>query len=215
MSVRPRSATDHLAALHVDADAVLDEIETLVDSLDAATVRRRPGPDRWSVADCLAHLVAIGHAYHPRVRAALAQWDSRASTTGAPRDGEYRPSWFGRLFIHMSGPNGRNIRIRARGPFVPPPPGDDVVDQFRAIQQQLIALIEGAAFADLQAVRITSPLSRLVTLSLGECLQMLVGHERRHLAQMHDILAELGVERAASAAVARRLAAGEATTRPH
>ncbi len=193
-----QSSTDHLAALRRDAQAVLEEVEQLVAGVDASRLRERPAPDRWSVADCLTHLAVTGDAYHPRIRAALAAWRADRTEGGVPPNGEYRPSLFGRFFIRLTGPRGRNVKTRARGPFAPPPAGDDAVQRFRATQAQLLSLIEAAAFADLQRIRIPSPLIRLLALSLGECLEMLVGHERRHLQQMRETLAALE-EKAASA----------------
>lgn len=174
--------------------ALLDENDAaataLTSGLTPAQLLWRPSPERWGIADCFEHLIATGVAYLPRVADALAAPERRrASSTGADaaRQEErlYRPTWFGRLFVRASGPEGRPIKTR--GPFVPPPASPDAPARFLAQQDTLRTLLADAEGRDLRAIRIHSPLSRLLTLRLGECLEMLVVHEQRHLRQAERV----------------------------
>lgn len=177
---RPMSAPTrraHLARLAALADANAAELARLVDGLDATRLLWRPSPERWGIADCCEHLIATGTAYHPRIRAALAQ----APRDAAGDDRRWTPTWFGRLFVHLAGPRGR--AIRARGPFVPPQARPGAPRRLLAQQDELRALIADAHGVDLRAVRIPSPLGGWLTLRLGEALEMLLEHQRRHLAQ--------------------------------
>lgn len=179
------SAAEHLERLAAGARENAREVEAVVRGLDEEALMWRPEPGRWGVADCLEHLVATAAAYHPRVRAAI---------DAAPASGPaavYKPRLFGRLFIRLSGPDAP-VRLRARGPFVPPRTRPDAPERFAARQDELLGLIADASGADLQAARVTSPLSRLLALTLGECLEMLVAHQRRHLGQARRVRAEPG-----------------------
>lgn len=167
---------DHLDRLAAEAEGIGGEVRALTDGLTPDQLLWRPAPERWGIADCLEHLIATAAAYHPRIRAAL----ERAPR--ADRSDLYRPRLFGRLFIRASGPEGK-LRIRARGPFVPPPAGPDTPDRFLSRQAELLELVRASRGADLNRTRIRSPLSRFLSLTLGECLEMLVAHQRRHLQQ--------------------------------
>jgi hypothetical protein len=79
------------------------------------------------------------------------------------------------------GPNGR--AVRAPLALVPPPARPDAPARLLAQQDELRALIADAHGVDLRAVRIPSPISRLLSLRLGEALEMLLLHQRRHLNQ--------------------------------
>lgn len=179
----------HLARLRELTDAVDARSGALTAGLTPAQRLWRPAPERWGIADCFEHLVATGRAYYPRVGAAIA-----AATPAADRGRwaatDFRPTWFGGWFVRSAGPGGRPIRTR--GPFVPPAATADAPERFLAQQATLRALLHDAEGHDLRAIRIHSPLSRLLTLRLGECLEMLVVHEMRHLDQAERVLDEPG-----------------------
>ncbi len=174
----------HLARLHELTDAVEARSRTLVDGLTPAQRLWRPDPERWGVADCFEHLVTTGDAYHPRVAAAMSA-ASPAADLARWSATEFRPTWFGAWFVRAAGPGGRPIR--AFRPFVPPPATPDAPERFLAQQGTLRALIDRARGHDLRAIRIHSPISRLITLRLGECLEMLVVHAQRHLEQAERV----------------------------
>ncbi len=179
----------HLARLRDLTVSIDVRTRALVADLEPDELLRRPAPEAWGIADCFEHLLATGLAYYPRVGDAI----SAAQPVGAGdhqawADGPYRPTWFGRWFIRSAGPGGRPIR--SRGPFVPPPATPDAPERFLAQQCTLRGLIDRAAEGyDLRGIRIHSPLSRLLTLRLGECLEMLVMHEMRHLEQAERVRA--------------------------
>ncbi len=190
------TAAEHLTTLRDRLDAIDGAARALAAPLAAVQRLWRPAPDRWGVADCFEHLIATGAAYYPRASAALVadrpiEPARRAALAGAP----YRSTWFGRWFVRAAGPGGR--RIRAPRPFVPPPAQADAPERFLVQQGELRAILAAADGRDLGAVRVPSPVSRLLTLRLGDCLAMLVAHEARHLAQAERVRAEPGFPPAA------------------
>jgi hypothetical protein len=64
-----------------------------------------------------------------------------------------------------------------------------VLDRFLACQALLLAAIEGADGLDLNRVRVTTPISRVLRISLGEALALATGHTRRHLDQARRVRA--------------------------
>jgi hypothetical protein len=168
---------EHLARLAELADANADEIARVAADLDATRLLWRPSPERWGVADCMEHLVSTGAAYYPKMRAAV----EAATHDPARDDARWAPSWLGRFLLGAVGPNGRAVRAPAA--LIPPPARPDAPARLLAQQDELRALIAEAHGADLRAVRIPSPISRLLSLRLGEALEMLLLHQRRHLNQ--------------------------------
>ena len=168
---------EHLARLAELADANADEIARVAAGLDATRLLWRPSPERWGVADCMEHLVATSAAYHPKLRTAI----ETAAHDPARDDARWAPSWLGRFLLNAVGPNGRAVREPAA--LIPPPARPDAQTRLQAQEDVLRALIAKAYGADLRAVRIPSPISRLLSLRLGEALEMLLLHQRRHLNQ--------------------------------
>src|SRR5262245_26724195 len=64
-------AAPHLRRLWEIAREVVAGTERLTAGLSAAQLAWQPAPERWSVAQCFAHLVVTGDAYYPRVQAAI------------------------------------------------------------------------------------------------------------------------------------------------
>jgi len=168
---------EHLARLAALADANADEVARVAEHLDATRLLWRPSPERWGVADCMEHLVATGSAFYPKVRAAI----GAAPHDDARDDARWSYSWLGRFLLGAVGPNGR--AARAPSVLIPPPARPDAPARLLAQQDELRALIADAQGVDLRRVRIPSPVSRLLTLRLGEALEMLLLHQRRHLNQ--------------------------------
>lgn len=181
----PISTEAHLTRVKAQARDNIYEADRLVQGLGRDELLWRPAPDRWGVADCFEHLFSTGAAYHPRIRSALA-----SAPPGDP-SAVYRRTFFGRAFLYFAGPEGR-VRIRARELFAPGPSRPDAPERFQDQQEELLDLIEEARGVDLRRTRVTSPLSRLLTLTLGECLEMLVQHQRRHLYQARRVIKEAG-----------------------
>jgi hypothetical protein len=181
-------ADPHLARLWEIAREVVSGTERLTAGLSETQLKWRPAPERWSVAQCFAHLVATGEAYYPRVQGAV----EAARAKGIARRRPFRPSWFGARFIAAAGPEVK-VKIRAFRVFRPAddPPADSP-RRFLAQQQILFRLLADADGLDLERPKVSSPVSRLLRLSLGEALTMLAVHEQRHLLQAERVTREPG-----------------------
>jgi hypothetical protein len=184
-------ADPHLAGLWQIAREVVAGTERLTARLSEGQLRWRPAPERWSVAQCFAHLVVTGDAYYPRVQTAI----EGARARGLVRRAPFRPSWFGARFIAAAGPEVK-VKIRAFRVFRPAPdPPADSPRRFLAQQEIFFGLLRDADGLDLRRSKVSSPVSRLLRLSLGEALTMLAAHEQRHLLQAERVTREPGFPR--------------------
>lgn len=168
---------EHLATLRARLAANEAALHALADDLGAGQRLWRPAPERWGVADCCEHLLTVDGLYLPRIAAAL----DAAPVDPAHDATPWRPTWFGRRFVAAAGPGGRPIR--AFRVFQPPPARADAPERLLAHQRALAALLDRARGRDLRGPKVASPLSRFLTLRVGEALEMLVAHQERHLAQ--------------------------------
>lgn len=203
-----RTVGHHLDALSTATSDLAQEVDKLVAALTEEQLLWRPRRGEWGVADCLEHLVATGEVYHPRIRTQLlAAWHDPYM-----EDEPYEPTWFGRRFIREHGPNGRPLK--ARGPLVPARATVDTPARFAARQIELLELISDAREVDLRRVRIKSPQSRWRPLPLGEALEMLVVHQRRHVAQARRVAETTGFPSRSGSTFAARSQSGLAHPSP-
>lgn len=172
---------DQLAACSADVDA-------LVAPLSEAQGRWRPGPGRWSVAECLAHLAATARQYQPGLDGAAESARGRAAPGGVAA-GAFRPGWFGRRLVAGMEP-GAGPRLPTTSALTPPAEVSlaDAVRAFREAQGRLRGTLGAVAGLDLGSATLRSPVLPVLRLSLGTALAMLAAHERRHLAQARRVV---------------------------
>ena len=192
METISQPAHPHLRRLMESAAGAESGVSDLVAPLTREQIFWKPAPERWSIAQCLDHLMVTGDQYYPRTRVAIDEARSRGLLSSAP----YAPSFIGKRFLGAVGPVIR-FRIKARPIFDPAPvPRPTVVDDFFMHRGTLLELIRDADGVDLRrGGTISSPLTRLLRFSIGECLEMLVVHEHRHLEQARRVVAEPGFPR--------------------
>lgn len=150
----------------------------------------QPGPGRWSVAQCLEHLMITQSTYFPVL-------DRLAEGTFSPTTWErYSPfsGLLGRMLIRSLDPaNTRRTKTVATSRPSESAIGADIVERFALHQDELVARLRALpGTGEPRSVVITSPLSRFVTYSLADCLTILVVHGRRHLAQAQRVTATAG-----------------------
>ncbi|MEM8964092.1 MAG: DinB family protein [Acidobacteriota bacterium] len=175
--------------MHSFLQARLDDLETArrqVDTLVAETTAEQrawqPEPTSWSIDQVLAHLNVTAEQYHPRVQRLMDRLRSRGLTSNRL----YRPSPFAKLFNYVAGPEN-NMKLKAPGKFVPPSAAPDTLERYRGQQEELGGLISQADGLDLNKLSLGSPITPLIRFSLGEALELLCVHQKRHLRQVEGI----------------------------
>lgn len=154
-------------------------------ALDYEKFNWSPEPGRWSVGQCLEHLVKSNEPY-------FAIFDSVANGTKRTTIWERLPIWptlWGKALYNTIKPE--NTR-KAKAPRIFQPTIGTVplsiLDDFCKQQPRLIAAMESARGVDLGRTIITSPVAKVITYSLRDTFNILVAHEERHLRQAERVL---------------------------
>lgn len=156
------------------------EAKELTQGLSEARFNWRPAPDAWSIEECLEHLTVVGHWEARAIEKAVDEGRARGLTGSGPFS--YGP--VERFIIGMTEPPVRQ-KLPASRQFVPlhGQPVTAVLPTFLHVQSQFIFQIDRAAGLDLSRVKVATPISRFLRLSLGATLAQAAAHERRHLDQ--------------------------------
>jgi len=182
-----------LDQLTADVEGFPAAVRALVDPLSAAQRLWRPGPERWSVADCFEHLLVTADQYHPRIRRALEE-AARKRPPEASAAYRRRPgtTLVGRMLL-------AGVREKVGRPlpapkvFAPPSIADpEAPEHFIARQEELLALLRDARGQDLHRTRLSTPVSRWLRLSVADALRVIVRHQRRHLGQARRVTEAAG-----------------------
>jgi hypothetical protein len=169
-----------LAVFRQQFEQIQQQAIQLTSKLNEARFNWRPSPGEWSIEECLSHLTMVG------------QWEVRAIDE-AIENGKRRgltgrgPFEFGaidRFVVHQTEPPVRSPRTTPRH-FVPlhGQPVTAVLPTFNHVQSQFVVQLERAEGLDLRRIKVSTPISRFLKLSLGAMFAQIAAHERRHLDQ--------------------------------
>ncbi len=160
-------------AIRVDARALLG-------GLSDEQLNWRSSPGRWSIAQCLEHLLTVHHLIEPKLRVAV--------HTAPPSDKPYRPGFLARLIIGSSEPPA-SVPMKSPKIYVPPVAATltDLRPAVDAMQRELVGLAEATEGVNRSRPKIASPVTKIVRLGLGEWFDFLAAHERRHLWQARQV----------------------------
>jgi len=146
---------------------------------------RRPGEDRWSAAEHLAHLPLTERPYFTVIEAALRAARSRGRLGVGPFKGGAVGNWFARM---MEPPVTRRMKTIQR---LRPPLAltiDGVVAEFEAARDALRGSLELAKGVDLDAAKLRSPFLKPLKMPVSSAYPVLLSHARRHLWLAHEAM---------------------------
>ena len=156
------------------------QVSELVKNLLHYQLNLRLESDRWSIAECVAHLNLFSEAFLPMISDACEQ----ARESGWLVDGPFKMDVIGRVLKYALEPPSKwkAVTTAAFEPLVVEPL-EHVTPRFYELQSELIRAIGSAASLNLNSIRIRSPLSNHVRYNLYSCFLIIAAHQRRHIWQ--------------------------------
>jgi hypothetical protein len=148
------------------------------DSIPAQYWNSRPGQDRWSPAEIIAHVVMV--------EVSVAAYAQKVSTK-PPKQFPFHK----RLHLPMALVEARLIRRKSPIPLDPQlvREKEEALAELRATRERTLTFLEQTKDRDLGVYRWPHPF--LGVLNMYEWFQMIAAHELRHEKQMHEILGRL------------------------
>jgi len=173
-----------LAAVIGGFDDVARDAEGTFGGLTPGQLNWRPDATRWSVAQCVEHLVIINGLMLRATKDAL--------SGVAPRTVWQRllflPGVFGRLMVRSQSPQAER---RFTAPAVARPTASDIAPDVvaRFVRQQQDASVWLRSVADSIAARtvMTSPFVKVITYSVLDGCRLMLAHDRRHVEQARRV----------------------------
>jgi hypothetical protein len=165
-------------------EQVGEQAKDLTRGLTEAQFNWRPEAESWSIEECLAHLTIVGQYEVRLIESAIAGGRARNLTGTGP----FRYGWLERTIVRQTEPPARR-RFSAPRRFRPlhGQPLTAILPTFLHVQRQFKQLAADADGLDLARVKVATPISRLLKLSLGMTLAQVAAHERRHLEQARRV----------------------------
>jgi hypothetical protein len=175
-------STSWATRLISELDAADQRAKELAKGLTPLQLNWNPSPGAWSVGQCLEHLRITNEMYLPAITASL-------SHRPLFKVEDITPGWFGRWFIRsFIEPSSKTKRARAPNKIAPGARVDPhVLDLFLASNKATRQLVGRASDYDVNRIRFKNPFLPLLRFTVGTGLEIVSGHQRRHLLQAERV----------------------------
>jgi hypothetical protein len=173
-----------LADVRIGLDDVARDVERTFGGLSGRQLNWRQDATRWSVGQCLEHLLASNRLMFSRADDALNPSHPRTIWQRLPG----LPGLFGKLLVRSQAPDVTR-RYKAPAPARPSTSdiSPDVVQRFVAQHREAVdrvaALDEGRA----RRAIMTSPFSGVITYRVLDGWRLILTHDRRHVEQARRV----------------------------
>lgn len=178
----------HMQHWHEHLDPITQQVSTAFGGLTAAQLNWKPDAATWSVAQNIDHLIVINESYFPII--------------DALEQGTYRAAFLSKLGFFVSfcektvlkSVQPDRVRKMKTFPIWEPRTSDlpaDILETFRVHQASLKDMMQRASRWVAEETVISSPANRNIVYRLGTAFEVIVTHERRHLAQAEEVMAQM------------------------
>jgi hypothetical protein len=178
-----------LASLLSGLDAAAGDTRATFGALDARQLNWRPDAAKWSVAQCLEHLLAANGLMLRAAHEALDGTRPRTIWQRLP----FVPVLFGRMLIRSQAPQA--TRKFTASPLATPAASDvapDVVQRFVEQSGEIRRWLGEVDEARAARVVMTSPFVAFIAYSVLDGARLMLAHDHRHIEQARRVMQSPG-----------------------
>ena len=161
----------------------MDTVKNEFVQLPEKRLNWKESAERWSILECFEHLNRYSLYYHSQIALSI----TKAVKTDTAML-ETKSTWLGRKFISMMHPD--NVRKHRTYKKMNPRScmlSAAVLAKFLQNQEELLGLIREASSVNLNEVSVPVEFMKFLKMNIGDALQFVVMHEKRHMHQAQRI----------------------------
>lgn len=179
----------------MEANNLLDELVSITEDLSKQIIdlkdtsleelNNRTDIHSWSALECIEHLNLYYKFYVPEISKRMAENKAIKSKT------TFSPGWIGNYFANAMKVKDRKVNkmktFRDKNP-IGSKLNYETLDLFLEYQSQIIQLLNEAKQLNLNKVKTSITISKLIKLKLGDTFRFLIYHNERHVIQAMNTL---------------------------
>lgn len=175
---------EYITGLHSEVLSVNQYIHNDFLSLTGKQINWKPEPHKWSIAQCFDHLILANNIYLTEIEKTLLSAKKFKS-----KEIVFKSGFFAKILLHYTSPASAK-KFESLDAFKPSTDfiTKEVFNNFNGHQGRLLSVIKNSEELDLNVIKIAHPLKRILKLSLGDFLNLIITHEKRHLQQAKRII---------------------------
>jgi len=168
-----------LSQLEQQAEEQVKEVIAVFQNLPEDQLLHPAENGGWCIAECLEHLNTYAEFYLPRIKKALDKAEVVDGTAA------FRHGFLGNYFINTMDPSQSTKKYKAMKKHRPVTVSDPytVVSRFIQYMEELLKIIQQSGTKNLMKTSIGTSISPLIKITIGDALQFVLTHNRRHLEQ--------------------------------
>ncbi|HWC97797.1 MAG TPA: DinB family protein [Candidatus Sulfopaludibacter sp.] len=174
-----------LDAYRKQFETVSTQAQEITAGLTEAQFNWRPAQVSWSIEECLSHLVMVGNIVIHHLERSIDDAKSRAIKAQPP----FHYGIVDRYIVSLTEHHKFTAPKRLQPLHGQPITG--ILPSLLHVQRQLIGLVESSDGLDLARVKVETPISRFLRMSLGMMFAQISAHEQRHLEQARQVRAKI------------------------
>ena len=177
--------TPAIEVLIQEMEQNITRAEAVSSGLDDSAFNWRPGPHKWSIAQCLEHLCLINEMDLPHLDRCIAEARRNGWLSAGPYDYGFLTRWF---IATIEPPVKRRFPAPSR--YLPPPADvsrETALRRYGEVTREMIARLKAADGLDLSKARTVLPAIPLLKMPLGGRFALMTSHDRRHLWQAEGV----------------------------
>jgi uncharacterized damage-inducible protein DinB len=144
----------------------------------------KPLPEKWSIAQCLDHLVNSDEAYYPVFEKIISGTHTPSLWTRISPFSTFFGNW-------LTKNSGAVVNKKIKNPKIFSPAysriDTGIVKRYIDHVETMKSYVGKLTKMDTDKIKIASPASAIVTYSLADAITLLTGHEIRHVTQAINI----------------------------
>ena len=167
-----------------ESPLLIDTANNQFNGLLESQINWRPFEDKWSIGECIEHLVITQKLYNSKIK----ELPPVFKNTGKGSF-KFKRTFGGRMILKYVDPDS-TTRTKTFKIFKPTSKqiNINIIRSFCEEVETMISFAENLHGVDLTKLKISSPVSKLLKMNVGDALLINLYHNNRHLNQAEKIL---------------------------
>ncbi|MCH8033373.1 MAG: DinB family protein [Bacteroidetes bacterium] len=169
-----------------EAPLLIDTANKQFNGLSGNQINWKPSEEKWSIGECIEHLAVTHKLYNSQIIELQLLFED--SDEGSFK---FKHTFSGRMILKYVDPNS-TTRIKTFKLFKPSMRqiNANIIRHFCEEVETMISFAEKLHGADLTKLKISSPVTKLLRMNVGDALLINLYHDKRHLNQAEKIINE-------------------------
>ncbi len=181
-----KNSTELLQKFLSEAPLLIDTATKQYISLKENQINWKPSEKKWSVGECIDHLVVTHKLYNSKIK----ELQPLAEVSGEGSF-KFKHTFSGRMILKYVDPNS-TTRAKTFKVFKPSMRqiNTNIIRSFCEEVETMISFAEKLRGVDITKIKISSPVTKLLRMNVGDVLLINLYHDKRHINQAEKIINE-------------------------